>query len=464
MTDRTVGAAGAAGTFDYTCDGVNDHSQITAAIVAAGAGSTVHLSAGVFTCAADIYIDEGRSLVGTAGTVLQFDETTPRHLTAKGQNAVDRLELRGGIVLTVAGSDVVVSNVTSYQHLYGVGAFQIYPWSNPVSNILFTDCSAIGTSGFGFIIDAPTYAYVVKDVTFTRCHARNCGASNDLIEPAESKDWVTGFDVAEKATLINAHLVDCTAEGSWESGFHSEYGPVTNCSMTRCVSRDNAKIKPSPTFAAGFTSPPSWTFTDCISINNKLGFRHGNLPSGPHTGELLSFVRCQASGALVGIDVGMVAGYPYRITAENCSIADGVGSAYSIHLDGVTGARFTDTVVVNCAGGVYETGPCSDNIITYHLAPFRASVAAPVTGEAVAFTETSENDGLTAWTWDFGDGTTSAAQNPVHAYTAPGEYTVTLTAGGNTVVETVHVQYPINPHSRVMRQQIGRANKYPRVI
>ena len=31
------------------------------------------------------------------------------------------------------------------------------------------------------------------------------------------------------------------------------------------------------------------------------------------------------------------------------------------------------------------------------------------------------------WLWDFGDGSTSTEQNPVHTYTSPGNYTVTLT-------------------------------------
>ena len=35
----------------------------------------------------------------------------------------------------------------------------------------------------------------------------------------------------------------------------------------------------------------------------------------------------------------------------------------------------------------------------------------------------------TTWRWDFGDDTTSAEQHPVHVYSMPGTYTVTLTAG-----------------------------------
>jgi len=37
---------------------------------------------------------------------------------------------------------------------------------------------------------------------------------------------------------------------------------------------------------------------------------------------------------------------------------------------------------------------------------------------------------VTSWAWDFGDGTTSSEQNPVHVYVTPGVYGVTLTATG----------------------------------
>ncbi len=45
----------------------------------------------------------------------------------------------------------------------------------------------------------------------------------------------------------------------------------------------------------------------------------------------------------------------------------------------------------------------------------------------VQFTDAS-TDTPTDWSWDFGDGNTSTAQNPMHVYTAPGTYNVCLTA------------------------------------
>ena len=53
------------------------------------------------------------------------------------------------------------------------------------------------------------------------------------------------------------------------------------------------------------------------------------------------------------------------------------------------------------------------------------SGAAPLT---VQFADKSSGR-PNSWLWDFGDGSTSGQQNPVHTYTSAGTYTVTLTAG-----------------------------------
>lgn len=54
--------------------------------------------------------------------------------------------------------------------------------------------------------------------------------------------------------------------------------------------------------------------------------------------------------------------------------------------------------------------------------------AEPKANEPITFIDRSSDDvGIVAWEWDFGDGTRTAEQNPVHRYSADGSYTVTLT-------------------------------------
>ena len=78
----------------------------------------------------------------------------------------------------------------------------------------------------------------------------------------------------------------------------------------------------------------------------------------------------------------------------------------------VPGDTYTDSGTGTCSG----RGPIAD--FTW------AS-----TDLTVDFTDTSSDpDGaITAWSWDFGDGSTSTLQNPSHPYAAAGTYTVSLT-------------------------------------
>lgn len=54
----------------------------------------------------------------------------------------------------------------------------------------------------------------------------------------------------------------------------------------------------------------------------------------------------------------------------------------------------------------------------------------------VSFTDSSSG-GPTSWEWDFGDGTTSTAQDPVHTYNTVGTYSVTLTAINGTISDDI---------------------------
>ncbi len=61
--------------------------------------------------------------------------------------------------------------------------------------------------------------------------------------------------------------------------------------------------------------------------------------------------------------------------------------------------------------------------------PPTASFTLAIERLTVTFTDTSVpgSAAITAWAWDFGDGSSSMEQNPVHVYAGPGTYTVSLT-------------------------------------
>jgi PKD repeat protein len=71
-----------------------------------------------------------------------------------------------------------------------------------------------------------------------------------------------------------------------------------------------------------------------------------------------------------------------------------------------------------CIGGPCPAAPVANFTGT------PTSGAAPLT---VQFTDTSTGN-PTSWSWNFGDGTTSTAQNPSHVYASAGTYDVSLTA------------------------------------
>ena len=82
------------------------------------------------------------------------------------------------------------------------------------------------------------------------------------------------------------------------------------------------------------------------------------------------------------------------------------------------------------------------NVIGVPSAEFTANTTSGTGNVSVQFTENSTNS-PTSWLWDFGDGSTSTEQNPIHNYTKPGKYTVSLTAtnagGNNTVTKTEYI-------------------------
>ena len=125
-----------------------------------------------------------------------------------------------------------------------------------------------------------------------------------------------------------------------------------------------------------------------------------------------------------------------------------LNSANAVHSYSAPGT-YTVKLVVN-----YNN--CSDSTtqtVVVNQGPNPQFTASPTMGCAVPFTTqfTNTTTGATGYFWIFGDGTTSTATNPSHAYTAMGVYTVQLVAyGANGCSDTLTMPNYINLIQPVM--------------
>jgi len=133
-------------------------------------------------------------------------------------------------------------------------------------------------------------------------------------------------------------------------------------------------------------------------------------------------------------DTGDLTGVTWLWDFGDNSTATDESPAHNFTAPGIYEVRLT----VNSAEGVTAT----ETITTVEIDPVPSFTATPDNGAApldVQFTDTSIVGDLeiSAWSWDFGDGNMGTSENPMHTYTAPGAYMVSLTittALGDTTV------------------------------
>jgi PKD repeat protein len=160
-----------------------------------------------------------------------------------------------------------------------------------------------------------------------------------------------------------------------------------------------------------------------------------NLPDVPVTS--LAVDPSNPNGLYVGTDVGV-----FRTVnggASWTSFNQGLpnASVYGLAFSPVSGDLYAATY----GRGVFRiTNSGTPPVVSFSFSPPN-----PTTGQSVQFTDTSTYS-PTSWLWSFGDGGTSTAQNPAHAYAAAGTFTVSLTAtnaaGSNSATRVLTVASP----------------------
>ncbi len=186
--------------------------------------------------------------------------------------------------------------------------------------------------------------------------------------------------------------------------------------------------------------------TDMVYGGLTQGFTFSGLTDG-ETYDLRLYIRSWDPGALrentLSFDLGMDGVFEDVVTIreDNATFAppalDTATHAYILSYTYVADASGLLRVQIDPAGAetfhLYGVTNEVPNAAGFLVAGFKTIPSTPIYGHApleIQFNDLSTSDGVSpiaSWSWDFGDGQTSAEQNPTHTYTAPGIYTVTLT-------------------------------------
>jgi hypothetical protein len=357
---------------DLRCDGTGDEAEIQQALDRLKDGGTVILSEGTFRLGGSIRPRSQTLLAGQGpdATRLVFANdgmlrvdlpyVLLQNFSVAGSGYSDEVEWLG--VILIRAGHVGVQDVTgtaddSIQAVFYVLADDTV---NPgvVEDIAFIRCRADNPDTYGFLHNAwGPENFLIRNVRYESCEAVGCGLA------ARFNPWVTGFNFAEQNDIEQLRVVNCTAEGSWESGFHFEWDPQkSDCILENCTSTANGR-KPYPAnrgakyFAAGYYAPGGGiTFYDCTA--------DGNSQYGYYITSGASLFRCSDEGAGLGrTDYAVITpaafyAVPWNaldptILIEDCRSTDAGG--YGINLNHAAHARVINFTLDN-PGGVDGIG------------------------------------------------------------------------------------------------------------
>lgn len=196
-------------------------------------------------------------------------------------------------------------------------------------------------------------------------------------------------------------------------------GPVAASSWDFGDGTTSSETSPLHTYAAG------GTYTVTLTVMGSDGSSNSFAADVTVVEPVTAFFTAQAvEGSPMSLQFNNQSTGP--VVASNWDFGDGSTSTETSPLHSfVAGGTYTVTLTVSSASGASNTYSSQVTVSEPVTAGFSANL---VDGMPLTVQFTNESTGpVTAYLWNFGDGTTSAEVSPMHTYAAGGAYTVTLT-------------------------------------
>lgn len=130
----------------------------------------------------------------------------------------------------------------------------------------------------------------------------------------------------------------------------------------------------------------------------------------------------------------------------------------------ITPGIYEVMLTVTDVEGLTDTDIISITVNQPNLPPLAVAEATPLNGEApleVTFTGSNSTDdnGVVEYAWDFGDGNTSIEANPVHTYTIPGSYEAVLTVtDAGALSDMASISIIVNDEANEVPTAVALAN------
>lgn len=239
---------------------------------------------------------------------------------------------------------------------------------------------------------APTNLFATPTGTSVRLQ----WTDNATDETTQSIYYAGATGAFSKVSDVAANIVTTTLSG-FTNGTYRFYVVASNATGTSAASNTASAT-------IGGSATAAFTVSTQTGIAGQTSFAFTDQTSGTVSTRLWNF------------------GDGLTTTVTNPVHTYGSVGVYTVTLT-VAGSNGAQTQATKSITVVAATAPVS--------AAFAYAPVNPIAGQDVTFSDRSTGS-VSAWSWNFGDGTSSSAQNPVKRYTKAGTYHVVLTASGSS--------------------------------